>query len=108
MLQLIGPDGKHIKLQCAVYHGFNNGQTMLDGQWVGNSSSTQDYSTVLYRIQACCQQSLHRSTAMHAISVLLQEAVKLQQLHSRPTSYVVALRLAFGSISVLSPCICAD
>lgn len=58
-MQIVGPNGRPLYLTCLNYLGFNNGNTMLAGLWAGNSSMTQDYGKILYRIQVgelCARQ----------------------------------------------------
>lgn len=50
-LQMIGVDGNEVTMKAVNYFGFNNGATMFDGLYASGGALTQDFATVLYRIQ---------------------------------------------------------
>lgn len=51
-IQLLGVDGRPLVLKGINWFGFEEpGNSMLDGLWLGDSSITLDFATIVYRLQ---------------------------------------------------------
>lgn len=48
---MVDGSGRELRLRGINWFGFNNAQTMVDGLWAGKTSLTNDFSTVVYRMQ---------------------------------------------------------
>ncbi|KAK9865370.1 hypothetical protein WJX84_008628 [Apatococcus fuscideae] len=49
--QLLGVDGKFVRLLGVNYFGFDVSYPMLDGLWGGSDSQSKDFATIVYRMQ---------------------------------------------------------
>ena len=49
---IYGPDGNTVTLHGLNWFGFDDGNTIVDGLWVGSDSSTLDVATILLRMKA--------------------------------------------------------
>ncbi|KAK9854816.1 hypothetical protein WJX84_001530 [Apatococcus fuscideae] len=49
--QLLGVDGKFLRMVGVNFFGFDSSYPMLDGLWGGTDSQSKDFATIVYRMQ---------------------------------------------------------